>query len=153
MPKSLSLYFIEAHAIVANEDHALTLLLKKSDLDNGALPGTCELESVGNQVLKNLLNQNRIAWRGRKAGNFPGHRPSGGIGLQQDDDFFDQRIQRHALNCESMTANPAQIQDSLDQQTHSPHAMFDALQMFSGLSRHGGAKIFSQHTRVAANVA
>jgi hypothetical protein len=97
---------VETHAIVTNEEDSLSLLLKISDLNNGALARTGELERIGNQVLKNLLNQNGIALGGGKVRNLPGHRPAFSIRLQQGDDFIDQQIELRALNFEGMTAKP-----------------------------------------------
>src|ERR1700676_454753 len=143
----------EADAIVANEDDALAIFLEMTDLNDGALPRTRELKSIGDEVLKNLLDEDGIALDRRQLRNLPLHLPAFGVRLQQGDDLLNDRIQLGSVKVNGVAANARQIQKFIDEPAHAMNPVFDALQMMAGFRRHGCAKILGQHAGKAANVA
>src|SRR3984957_9011722 len=70
---------VEADAIVANENDALAILQEMTDLDDRVLPRSCELKSVGNKVLKYLLDEDGIALGRRQLSDLPRDRSSRGV--------------------------------------------------------------------------
>ena len=73
---------VKADAVVGNGDDRLSVFLPVTDFDDGAVPAAGELEGVGDQVLKNLLDQDGIAGRRRQVGNLPLHHPAFTFWLQ-----------------------------------------------------------------------
>ena len=52
---------VEADAVVAHEDDRRSVLILFSDFDDGLITRPCELDSIREQVLKDLLDQSGIA--------------------------------------------------------------------------------------------
>src|SRR5437016_13683634 len=66
----------EADAIVANENGRIPVFFHLADFNDGAGAGTSELKGVSHQILKNLLDQDRIAFNKRKVRDNPFHLPA-----------------------------------------------------------------------------
>src|ERR1700722_12117208 len=144
---------VEADAIVANEDDALAILQEMTDPDDRVLPRSCELKSVGNKVLKYLLDEDGVALDRRQVSDLPRDRSSHGVVLQQGNDLVNDRIQRYGLKFKVVPANPRQVQQFVNKQPHALNSLFDPLHMMAGRRRHSGTKILGQHAGKAANMA
>src|SRR5437764_845110 len=66
----------EADAIVANENGRIPVFFHLADFDDGAETGTGEFKRVSHQILKNLLDQDRVAFNKRKVRDNPFHLPA-----------------------------------------------------------------------------
>src|ERR1700733_15283128 len=135
---------VEADTVVGNADDHLPVYQLLTDLDDGAVAGSGELESVGQQVLKNLLDQDGIALRRRQLRYLPGHGSAFSFRLQQGYNVLDQEIQPRGLEMESVTAAPRQIQQLIHQQPHAVNAIFDSFQVILGFRGHSGTEILGQ---------
>lgn len=122
-------------------------------LDDRALPRPGELERIGDQVLKNLLDQSGITLGSGKVCNLPAHDPVFDLRLQQRNDFFDDRIQARRLEVQRVPADSRQIQQLIHQQAHAVDALFDALQVSSCFGVHSGGEVFNQDSGKTADVA
>ena len=58
----VNVFHAEADAVVSHHENRLPVFFFVTDFDDGAGAGASELEGVGQQVLKHLLDQNRIAF-------------------------------------------------------------------------------------------
>ena len=72
----IGIFHAEADAIVANENSRIPVFFDLADFDDGAGTGTGELKGVGHQILKNLLDQDRVAFNKRKVRDNPFHLPA-----------------------------------------------------------------------------
>ncbi|MGB8471625.1 MAG: hypothetical protein WCD71_15805, partial [Candidatus Sulfotelmatobacter sp.] len=96
-PKLVAVFHVEADAVVAHQNDHLPVFWPGADLDDRALPRAGELERIGDQVLKNLLDQNGITLGSGKVCNLPTNDPVFDLRLQERNDFFDDRIQARRL--------------------------------------------------------
>jgi hypothetical protein len=70
---------VEADAGVPDHEHRLPLafVFYATDFYDGAGAGSSELERIRQKVLKDQLDQDRITFHGRQAGDHPFHMPCG----------------------------------------------------------------------------
>src|ERR1035437_7498503 len=116
-----------------------------SDLNHGRTARPGEFERVGKEVLEDLLYQRGIALHEGQIVDLPLHLPAGTLRLEFGDYLVHERIQTGYLQPHFVAANPAQVQQIIDQQSHAPRTFLNPLQMVLGPGRQAGTVFLGQN--------
>jgi len=106
----VSVCHIETDAVVADEKDRVIVMQERTELDYG--PGTraTKLDSIGEEIGKDLLDEVRIALDGGQRMNPPFDGACSSFGLKRGEECFDNRSERSRPAHQLMPGEPGQFE-------------------------------------------